>query len=168
MLARVKDGELFVAGEAASYNEFAEFVLQRYETGTVANLLDKIGLGVDGHHFIVDGENVFSEQFRTALEDRFDQLTGNEQTAVRSEFIGDLSLLRSVLTTNFGPYTVPEDGYLMIGDNRNNSSDGRYFGPVQRSEITGRAFGVAFSFTENKMFALPPDPAWDRFFIGLD
>ena len=56
----------------------------------------------------------------------------------------------------------------MIGDNRNNSSDGRYFGPVQRSEITGKAFAVAFSFEDNKMFALPPDPAWDRFFKDLD
>lgn len=40
------------------------------------------------------------------------------------------------------PYTVPE-GYLWVmGDNRGNSADSRYFGPVLESSVYGRAFMV--------------------------
>ena len=34
--------------------------------------------------------------------------------------------------------TVPENYVLPLGDNRDNSRDGRYFGPVDQSEINGR------------------------------
>jgi len=168
VLTRVDHGKITIAGQPASYNDFAAFLLKRYEAGVEADLLDRIGLGVKGHELLVDGEPVFSEQFNTALEARIDGLNESERNALRFSFAGDLNLLRSAMSTNFGPYTVPEGGYLMIGDNRNNSSDGRFFGPVKRSEITGKAFAVAFSFKDNQMFALPPKPAWSRFFKDLD
>ncbi len=42
----------------------------------------------------------------------------------------------------FGPVTVPAGHYLVLGDNRSNSRDGRSFGPVPRHSIRGRAFRV--------------------------
>ena len=168
VLARIDHGKLTLAGKEVSHNEFAEYMLDRYQTGAEADLLAKIGMRVKGHELLVDGEPVFSEQFNQALRTRAGQLSGDERNVLGFSFTGDFGLLRSALSTNFGPYTVPEDSYLMVGDNRNNSSDGRFFGPVKRSEITGKAFAVAFSFEENKMFTLPPDPAWGRFFKDLD
>ncbi len=41
---------------------------------------------------------------------------------------------------------VPEDSYLVMGDNRNNSADGREFGPVEKSSIVGRAFVRVWPF----------------------
>lgn len=43
---------------------------------------------------------------------------------------------------DFGPVTVPADSYLVLGDNRGNSKDGRFFGWVARSRILGRAEGI--------------------------
>lgn len=43
---------------------------------------------------------------------------------------------------DFGPEIVPPGRYLVMGDNRGNSRDGRYFGWVDRDEILGRAVGV--------------------------
>jgi signal peptidase I len=40
------------------------------------------------------------------------------------------------------PTKVPERSYLVLGDNRGNSRDGRYFGWVERSSILGRASAV--------------------------
>jgi signal peptidase I len=37
---------------------------------------------------------------------------------------------------------VPPDRYLLLGDNRGNSRDGRFFGFVARDRILGRARGV--------------------------
>ncbi|MBN3906859.1 MAG: signal peptidase I [Nostoc sp. NMS1] len=37
------------------------------------------------------------------------------------------------------PQTIPDDSYLVLGDNRNNSYDGRCWGVVPRQNIIGRA-----------------------------
>lgn len=50
------------------------------------------------------------------------------------------------ITSSFGPVTVPEGHYLMLGDNRDNSGDYRVIGFVPRASILGRASSVAFSF----------------------
>ena len=36
---------------------------------------------------------------------------------------------------------VPEDHVLPLGDNRDNSRDGRYFGAVSESDVNGRVVG---------------------------
>jgi signal peptidase I len=46
---------------------------------------------------------------------------------------------------NFGPVRVPADSYFMLGDNRDNSSDSRFFGVVPRREIVGEARAVFVS-----------------------
>ncbi|MEO6259672.1 MAG: signal peptidase I [Thermoanaerobaculia bacterium] len=53
----------------------------------------------------------------------------------------------------FGPYTVAPDSYFAMGDNRDRSSDSRYWGTVPRSMIKGRAFMVYWSFE-----GTPPSP----------
>lgn len=43
---------------------------------------------------------------------------------------------------DFGPLVVPANHFLVLGDHRGNSRDGRYFGLVARQTILGRATGV--------------------------
>jgi signal peptidase I len=43
---------------------------------------------------------------------------------------------------DFGPVRIPAGRYLVLGDNRGNSRDGRYFGLVSRDAIMGRAQGI--------------------------
>ena len=47
------------------------------------------------------------------------------------------------------PVTLNEDEYLMIGDNRDNSKDGRFFGPVHLKQITGEALFIGVSFGDH-------------------
>jgi hypothetical protein len=46
----------------------------------------------------------------------------------------------------FGPVTVPPDMFFMMGDNRDNSEDSRFWGFMPRSYIKGKALFVYFSF----------------------
>jgi signal peptidase I len=51
---------------------------------------------------------------------------------------------------NWGPYTVPADGFFMMGDNRDNSFDSRFWGPVSRDLILGEALVIHWSWGPDK------------------
>jgi signal peptidase I len=64
---------------------------------------------------------------------------------------------------SFETLVVPDGMYFMMGDNRDNSADSRYFGFVPRSDIIGRATRVIVSFNPDRHYA----PRSGRFFLPL-
>jgi signal peptidase I len=60
---------------------------------------------------------------------------------------------------DFGPIVIPADHFLMLGDNRDNSADSRYFGLVPRERIIGRAERILVSADYKDTWAL----RFDRF-----
>ena len=47
---------------------------------------------------------------------------------------------------DFPEYILKEDEYFLIGDNRSDSLDSRYFGPVKKEDIEGKADFIIFPF----------------------
>ncbi|MCP9438331.1 MAG: signal peptidase I [Nitrospira sp.] len=47
---------------------------------------------------------------------------------------------------NFGPVTVPEGSYFVMGDNRDQSLDSRFWGYVREEKIRGKAFRIYWSW----------------------
>jgi signal peptidase I len=49
---------------------------------------------------------------------------------------------------NFGPVRIPEGSYFMMGDNRDDSADSRYFGFLPKEYIVGRPLVVFWSYED--------------------
>jgi signal peptidase I len=68
----------------------------------------------------------------------------------------------------WGPIVVPKDSYFMMGDNRDSSYDGRYWGFLPRKNVRGKPLVVYFSYDASSWRALPFLTAirWGRLFTS--
>ena len=64
----------------------------------------------------------------------------------------------------WGPIVVPEHRYFVLGDNRDDSEDSRYWGFVDQSAIKGRPLFVYYSFNPRTLKSAPwlTEIRWDR------
>ena len=58
---------------------------------------------------------------------------------------------------NYGPYTVPPGELFMMGDNRDNSNDSRYWGTLAMDLVKGRAMFLYWSWDGERSW-----PRWNR------
>jgi signal peptidase I len=64
---------------------------------------------------------------------------------------------------NFGPVRVPADCFFMMGDNRDNSFDSRFWGPLPRNMVRGRPLIIFFSL--DRFSDIPLSKLWQRFHL---
>jgi signal peptidase I len=56
---------------------------------------------------------------------------------------------------NWGPVVVPPGKYMMLGDNRDDSEDSRYWGFVDRDAIKGKPLFIYYSFDSSTLRPFP-------------
>ena len=82
--------------------------------------------------------------------DAYEETIGNRKHIILYQ--PALEKLEKNKNDNFGPVTVPADSIFVMGDNRDNSEDSRYWGYVKLEKIKGEALIIYWSW-----------PHWQRF-----
>jgi signal peptidase I len=124
-------------------------------------------IAMRNNQLIINGEKVTYEAIDDAKMN--DLLRGMDSMSFG--FMENLSrIVHPIMITpllpalrSFGPVTIPEGKYFMMGDNRDDSADSRYFGFVARDRIVGQATSIVISLDINNHYR----PRWERFFTEL-
>ena len=75
------------------------------------------------------------------------------------------SARRTRRATTIGPTTVPAGQYFMMGDNRDRSYDGRFWGFVKLNQVEGRAMFIYWSWGADSQSFL--GIRWSRFGMAV-
>jgi signal peptidase I len=128
-------------------------------------------IGLPGDHIEIRKDRVFvngqelPEHRITALDHEDDPSTPEPENSKALEIINDpprkdgesytvyYSIHRGLEEGK--PVDVPADSYFVMGDNRNNSQDSRFWGFVPRDLVVGRAMFVYWSYDESKPSSNP-------------
>ncbi len=82
------------------------------------------------------------------VEIKYDSKAGINRVYVNGEALDEsyLTPSRDNNPDTYGPVTLEEDQYFVLGDNRDNSNDSRYVGELHRSQIVGHVRFVFYPF----------------------
>lgn len=148
-----------------------------------------VGLPGDRIEIAPSGQTIVNGQpiYRRALgAGEMELLAASWSPELRSEYLDRYEFYLEVLgrhqfislsnssegERSFGPYSVGQDEIFLMGDNRDNSSDSRVWGPLPFAKVLGRASSIWLSCEEtlpdSNQICDPSHMRWERMAKGID
>ncbi len=141
----------------ASVIHRGDLIIFHYPVDSSLHLVKRV-IGLPGDHLHLRSGHVYIDG--RALEEPYAIFRPSGQDSYRDDFPLLMSAEPGVdsrwwiqmhsLVAN-GELTVPADSYFVLGDNRNDSEDSRYWGFVPRGAIVGKPFLIYFSLNDAGM-----------------
>jgi signal peptidase I len=111
-----------------------DVVIFKYPLDERVNYVKRV-IGLPGEHVLVKGETVY--------------IDGNVLNEPYARFI-EASESQNSPSRNFGPVIVPQNHLFVMGDNRDNSCDSRYWGFVPVKNVFGTPLFTFWSFDDER------------------
>jgi signal peptidase I len=136
------------------FSEGDEYIKKNYPAEKIKKFRDK--LWVDNPYMSKYPGIQYAPKNRTAFENLIAR--HNDMSPIYVKELGPvLYSSQSGIEMNAFYKKVEKDDYYMMGDNRDNSSDSRFWGPVSYSLVIGKPWFIYFSFDSEKKIV-----RWDR------
>ncbi len=121
-----------------------DIIVFRYPKDRSTDYIKRV-VGVPGDNIVIKNKQLF--------------LNGKKDVNPHAHYTSEMVLPGNLSPKdNFGPITVPEGKYFVMGDNRDNSSDSRFWGYVDDQDVLGKAMIIYWSWdTDKDLFS------WERF-----
>jgi signal peptidase I len=121
--------------------ERGHVVVFKYPDEPARDFIKRV-VGLPGETVEIRGRTVYIDG--TPLVEPY---TRFESTPARGE---ELEFMGGEAGANYGPEVVPKDKLFVLGDNRDNSRDSRFWGFLPRDQIKGRALLIYWSYEAKK------------------
>ena len=122
-----------------------DVVVFKYPENKKINYIKRV-VGLPGDRITYKNKRLYVndiEYLHTQIDHNFDpvEIADGQVYIENNSYKEYLILNQSSPPFNF-EYQVPDETYFVLGDNRDNSNDSRYWGPVPRENLVGKAFYI--------------------------
>ena len=134
-----------------------DVVVFKYPENKKINYIKRI-VGLPGDSIIYKDKRLYVndiEYSHTQIDHNFDPI----EIADGQVYIENNSSKEYLILNQSGPtfnfeYQVPDETYFVLGDNRDNSNDSRYWGPVPRENLVGKALYIWMFWNFDSYYSL--------------
>lgn len=151
MMPTIDVGDYFIC-DLSYYNvhnpERGDLIIFKWPVDESKTFIKRI-IGIPGDTIRIVDDEIYVNQEKLDLKFiKKYRLEDGKEADICEETVdsrGYKVLYQEMKHENFGPVKVPDGKYFVLGDNRDNSDDSRYWGYVKRRQIYGRPVFIYFS-----------------------